>query len=330
MIYDCFTFFNELDLLEIRLNTLASVVDRFVIAEATRTHSGKPKELLFEKNRERYAAFADKIIYIVVDDLLPEEEVSKDTFNLPWVNENRQRNALIRGLSAAKDDDVIMVSDLDEIPRPEKITDAVVLARNGEIVRFLLDVYVYFANFRDYRTPCWGLGTQMLSMATCRKSSLFDDWVYDRFTVKSENLGSTINKVRFLKPTKCIRHGGWHMTYLGGVDAVRTKLQSFSHQEAACLLDSVEERLKAGKSIFGGMRDSFGVRLDETFPKYLVSNAQRFEHLIFEITDDYLKRTAFARRIAYARGVCYRFCVRLVPGFLVGPLSKVMIRIRMR
>ena len=120
------------------------------------------------------------------------------------------------------------------------------------------------------------------------------------------------------------------MTYLGGVDAVRTKLQSFSHQEAACLLDSVEERLKAGKSIFGGARDGFGVRLDETFPGYLVSNSQRFAHLIFHVTDGYLKRTRFPRRMAYARGVCYRFCARLVPGFLVGPLSKAMIRIRMR
>ena len=86
MIYDCFTFFNELDLLEIRLNTLNDVVDRFVIAEATRTYMGKRKELLFERNRERYAAFADKIIYVVVDDLLTEEEVDADRYNLPWVN----------------------------------------------------------------------------------------------------------------------------------------------------------------------------------------------------------------------------------------------------
>ena len=69
MVYDCFTFFNELDLLEIRLNTLKDVVDKFVIAEATRTHTGRPKELVFEKNRERFASFSDKIEYIIVDNL---------------------------------------------------------------------------------------------------------------------------------------------------------------------------------------------------------------------------------------------------------------------
>ena len=129
MIFDCFTFFNELDLLEIRLHTLKDVVDKFVIAEATRTHTGKPKELVFDKNRSRFAEFKDKIVHVVVDNLLPEEEVSKDSYNLPWINENRQRNALIKGLSNVDDGDVIIVSDVDEIPRPERIAEAISLAK---------------------------------------------------------------------------------------------------------------------------------------------------------------------------------------------------------
>jgi hypothetical protein len=67
MVYDCFTFFNELDLLEIRLNTLDAVVDKFVIAEATRTHTGKHKDLVFKLNQSRFARFLDKIIYVEAD-----------------------------------------------------------------------------------------------------------------------------------------------------------------------------------------------------------------------------------------------------------------------
>ena len=68
MIFDCFSFFNELDILEIRLNVLASVVDKFVLVEAVRRHSGEPKELFFEKNKQRFSPFLDKIIHVVVDD----------------------------------------------------------------------------------------------------------------------------------------------------------------------------------------------------------------------------------------------------------------------
>ena len=68
MIFDCFSFFNELDILEIRLNVLAPVVDKFVLVEAVRRHSGEPKELYFEKNKQRFAPFLDKIIHVVVDD----------------------------------------------------------------------------------------------------------------------------------------------------------------------------------------------------------------------------------------------------------------------
>ena len=78
MIYDCCTLFHELDLLELRLATLNGVVDRFVIAEATRTFTGRPKELFFEKNRSRFARFEGKIRYVAVDGLMPEEEDARD------------------------------------------------------------------------------------------------------------------------------------------------------------------------------------------------------------------------------------------------------------
>src|SRR5208337_1996465 len=108
MIYDCFTFFNELELLGLRLHELAEVVDKFVLVEATKTHSNQPKPLHYQENRSRFGGFHDKIIHIIVDDL-PD---AKD----PWVLENYQRNCIARGLVNCRPDDFLLISDLDEIP----------------------------------------------------------------------------------------------------------------------------------------------------------------------------------------------------------------------
>lgn len=315
MIYDCFTFFNELDLLEIRLNTLDDVVDRFVIAEATRTHSGKPKELLFEKNKARYAKFLDKIEYVVVDDLLPEEEVAKDSFHLPWVNENRQRNALIRGLAAAKDADIVMVSDLDEIPRPEKVSEAVKkMAGRASSVRFGMDFYCFYANFRNYSYPEWLLGTSAVQYGTFHKEGAFDGVTSDRYKQASENIGNTLTKLRFLKSEIVLRHAGWHFSYLGGIEAIRIKLTSFAHAEYGGVSDEqLKRRLESGSDLFGRAGKMYGVPIDQSFPKFLVDNRQRFASLIFDVDGKYLRQTWLARRIASARGLLYKAAVALVP-----------------
>lgn len=98
MIYDCFPFFNELDILEIRLNTLYDTVDYFVITEANKTHTGKEKEYIFEKNRERFAKFLDKVIYIKVEDFPDLESSKKSSDGNKWLYENYQRDAIMRGL----------------------------------------------------------------------------------------------------------------------------------------------------------------------------------------------------------------------------------------
>jgi beta-1,4-mannosyl-glycoprotein beta-1,4-N-acetylglucosaminyltransferase len=92
MIYDCFTFFNELDLLELRLKTLGDIVDRFVLVESTRTFTNQPKPLNFELNKERFQAYLDRIIYVIVDDNPDGDD--------PWVREQFQRDAVVRGLNS--------------------------------------------------------------------------------------------------------------------------------------------------------------------------------------------------------------------------------------
>src|SRR5579859_7699219 len=137
MVYDCFTFFNELDLLEIRLNVLNSVVDKFVLVEATLTHQGKPKPLYYNENKARYSGFHDKIIHVIVDKYPDYEGKSS------WVLEHHQRNMIMQGLKECQPDDTILISDLDEIPRPELIK---VYEHSKGIKIFRLSVYYYFIN----------------------------------------------------------------------------------------------------------------------------------------------------------------------------------------
>ena len=315
MVYDCFTFFNELDLLEIRLYTLKDVVDRFVISEASRTHTGLPKELIFAKNRERFSVFADKIEYVVVDNLLSEEDVSKDTYNLPWVNENRQRNALIRGLQDVHYEDIVMLSDVDEIPRPQSVLQAKKDLMGGvSSVRLELRSYNFYINYENYSCPKWRLGTIAAKFGDLIRGSLLSGVKYDRYTQESENQGVALHKLRFANPDLIIGDAGWHFSFLGGIDAIQRKLLAFSHSEFGSVpREILEARIKNGCDLFGRNGKFFGVPLDSSFPEFIVNHSLRFSGLIFPVDEEYLRRTQFARMIAKIRGTAYRMVVKMVP-----------------
>ena len=124
MIYDCFQFFNELDILKIRLEVMNPIVDKFVISEATETFSGLKKPLYYEENKELFSEFQDKIIHVVVEDTPEGDTHYRDTF---------QKNAVTRGLKDCRDDDIVIFSDLDEIPNPEKIKEILQNLQNDKI-----------------------------------------------------------------------------------------------------------------------------------------------------------------------------------------------------
>ena len=141
-VYDCFTFFNEIELLEIRLNELDNVVDYFVIVESTRTFQKKDKPLYLNLDDERIIKFKDKIIHVVVDDFpnfFTHWRIPKT-----WDYENHQRNAISRGLVNAMPDDIIIISDVDEIPNVDKLTENLKL--NKPIV-FEQRFFYYFLNY---------------------------------------------------------------------------------------------------------------------------------------------------------------------------------------
>ena len=111
MIYDCFSYWDEDLLLDLRLNILDNYVDYFVIVEGNKTWQNNPKKLRFEI--DKFKKFKNKIIYVPVTNLPDGED--------PYLRENYQRNAIVNGLNNANDNDLIIISDLDEIPDPKKI-----------------------------------------------------------------------------------------------------------------------------------------------------------------------------------------------------------------
>ncbi len=259
MIYDCFIFFNELDLLEIRLNTLNSVVDRFVLVEATRTFSNINKPLFFKKNKKRFKKFEDKIIHIVVEEYPP--------FESAWDYEWHQRNSILKGLTNCKSDDVILISDIDEIPNPIQIDK---YKKSSGIKVFKQKMFYYFLNKIDLINPYW-TGVRMLS---------YSDFIKN---------GSSPQKTRHLRGT-LVNNGGWHFSYLGGAEKIAEKIKSFSHQEynsnTYTDLVKIQERIENGYDLLDlkNTKRYVGIEMDESFPKYIRENIGLiYKHLFCKI-----------------------------------------------
>ena len=311
MIYDCFTFFNELDLLEIRLNVLKDVVDKFVLVEADRTFTNRSKRLFFEENKPRFASFASRIIHVKVTDHPP--------FKTAWHYESHQRNAIARGLVGAKPDDVILISDVDEIPDPAAVRQYA--GRRGMVV-FNQIYYAYYLNFRNVRRRRWEFA-KMVSYADFLHG--FDDVevMHNEHLPEEVNVGTTASKIRMRALPRSrggvtvVRRGGWHFTSLGGASALAEKMRSFSHQEYNPGEDNISEtRLKElidkGAGPFWKM-NCFADRIDARLPRYICDNQARYSHLIFEVTPEYEKGVRMRRLLRTLQGVWIQFAETLCP-----------------
>lgn len=243
MIYDCIPFFNEFDLLEIRLNILAPKVDRFVILEANFTHSGKSKDYTLEEHIEdRYKDFP--IEYFKLD----YQHLSGN--NDAWVRENAQR-VMLKDCIQPKRDDIVIVSDLDEIPDPDYI--------DGKSTgRFHPRLYYFYLNLHSqtfYNGPYMINGdySDQMNYQDLRRASPGPDYV----------------------------DVGWHWSSLGGIDRVHTKLTSFAHTE----LDTDDYHAKVAEW-HANKCDIHGtplteVPIDDTFPKYIRDNQEKYRDLIW-------------------------------------------------
>jgi beta-1,4-mannosyl-glycoprotein beta-1,4-N-acetylglucosaminyltransferase len=296
-IYDCFLFFNELDLLELRLNVLDECVDYFVIVESAITFQGEDKEYLFEKNRSRFAKFEHKIIHYKV------EKYSLDFANLPYISEPRsvddtilnaiykhidacphfdkqkefwwgndffQRECIWRALATAEPqyNDLILLSDVDEIPNPAALLAVKKHISPDSIVCFRQHEFCYFLNY--YHNSNW--------VGTCG-------------ILYSSPASISFNAIRVSAklPQGCcpqmVDNGGWHFTSVGSIASIKEKIGSWGHREfnTRFILKKVDYNVRHGYDIF--RRPGFG-RLqylpiqNSMLPPYLACNAQSFAHLV--------------------------------------------------
>jgi len=296
-VFDCFLFFNELDLLEIRLNILSECVDYFVIVESAITFQGEEKEYLFEKNRNRFAKFENKIIHFKV------EKYSLDFANLPymadpqsgdekilnaiyghidacllfdkqkefwWGNDFYQRECIRRALAVAKpaQDDLILLSDVDEIPNPETISKIKADILPTSLVCLRQHEFCYYLNY--YHNSDW--------VGTCA-------FLYGEFS------DASLNAIRFSTKRdegfspQIMDNGGWHFTSIGSVEAIQKKINSWGHRElnTAAVLSGVEYNVRHGYDIF--RRWGFG-RLEcwpmehKMLPSILFQLPEQFKHLV--------------------------------------------------
>jgi beta-1,4-mannosyl-glycoprotein beta-1,4-N-acetylglucosaminyltransferase len=268
--FDCFLFFNELDLLEIRLNLLYSHVDYFVIVESEITFQGKLKEFVFEKNQSRFEKFKDKILYYKIyqynidftklpyitnaqsDDEIVLNKIYKlvdeandfDKKEFWWGNDNFQRESIWRALAQAKpsDSDLILLSDADEIINPDALAEIKKNITFDTIYSCKQHEFYYFLNY--YHNSDW-FGHVCFFFGSYKYQSL--------------------NRIRTWRTTPnlnfkviVIENAGWHFTNLGTVKNISEKIKSWGHREfnTKIVLNSLNYNIQHGYDIF--RRNNFG------------------------------------------------------------------------
>lgn len=248
MIYDCFTYFNEKEILEIRINELAPLNPVHILIESKYTFTGKEKNLDYADGDFKY----DSVINFCAD--VPNN-------GNPWDNEFSQRNYIKTALQTfnPKDDDIIIISDVDEIPRCESV------------VTYLPQMKQTFLMMNHYGG--------YLNLIYGRNS-----WPYCKITTWGLLKNTTPNSVRLDgNDNSALQDAGWHFGWMGGIERAMTKFKSFSHQESEIQqyadYEKLKSRLENGQSIFGN--DFIEIcEIDQTYPKYIKDNLAKFDKMI--------------------------------------------------
>ncbi len=263
---DCFMYFDEDLVLDIRLNTLNREVDKFIIAEATRNHAGLPKKLNFKI--ENFQKFKDKIQYVVVDDLPVNVKSEKKGWHDNHVRDQFQRNALARGYKNFDERDLIMISDIDEIPDPEKIK---LFDIKNKYACFLQKNFQSKINLLNITDENW-VGTKI-----CQKKNLISPQWLRSLKIKERSFW---NIFRDKKP-QIILNGGWHFSFLKDAESIRSKIISYSHQEynteELTNIDNIKKQILKREDLFKRDIKYKIVDLDNTFPNYIFENKEKFK-----------------------------------------------------
>ena len=290
-IYDCFMYYDEDLLLDLRLNELNPYVEKFVIAEATYTHNGNKKNLQFDiKNFQK---FKDKIIYLVVDEqpkniLKLEDGDTKDRRGEKLIlngmaRDYFQREYLKKGLSNAKDNDLILISDLDEIPNLNKLKFDNI---KDDIIIFEQKMFYYKFNLY-YEDFIWQ-GTKGIKF----KNFISPQWLRN---IKGKKYPKWRLDVLFSKKKysnlSFIKNGGWHFTCLRTPEELQKKLVNFAHhyefEESGLDLKDIKKLIKEKRVMYDHNVDQKGYKWSgksilkkvdvKILPEYISQNIDRYE-----------------------------------------------------
>ncbi len=253
-IFDCFMYFDEDVVLDVRLNTLNKYIDYFVIVESLFTHKGDKRRLKFDI--QKFTKFKEKIIYLVheyepseIENIkkndTENEKSAKYIFNAIY-RENAQRNFITEGLKQASDDDIILISDLDEIPNLERINFN---DYKEKLIFFNQEMFYYKFNLKLPNSN-W-VGTR-----SCRKKNLISpQWLrnikvknYPFYRIDTFFSKNKYSNIRF------INNGGWHFTNLKSSDEIRYKLKSYLHHREFDInplsVSDIDNLIKNKKAIY--------------------------------------------------------------------------------
>jgi len=289
-IYDCFMYFDEEVVVDVRFNTLNQFVDYFVIVESRFTHKGEARELKF--NHKKFEKFKDKIIYIVDEEIYSQtekikiddsedEKYKKAIFNAAY-RENGQRNLISKGLAAANKEDFIMISDVDEIP---KLSGLNFNSLNEKIILFKQDMFYYKFNLK-LPNFIW-TGTK-----ACKKKNLVNpQWLrnikdrkYSFFRIDTFFSNTKYTSI------KIINDGGWHFSNIKTPKEIEFKLRSYLHHKDFDLnplsVEQINEIIKNKQAIYdlkvdktvnkignGSILEKFEFN---KLPEYIVTNKDKF------------------------------------------------------
>lgn len=278
MIYDCVPFFNELDILKLRMHIMAPYVEKFVIEESTVTFSGEPKPMIFAENRELFAEFEEKILYVAVDNS-PMSGVTtheRDKF---------QKNQLIKAMGDCKAEDIIIFSDVDEIPNPKVLTDVIAHFDASKIYHFAQRMFYCFLNMEE-------VSGNLLSITGEFPGVAKRQWLGTKVCSFGNLPKEGIVFLREVSPTDPasvrVADGGWHFGYMGGngerdvAKRIGEKVKAAAHQEynSTRYLTEAVDRLLCGEDIFDRDAKFIRTEIDDSYPAYLREHMEEYGYLL--------------------------------------------------
>jgi beta-1,4-mannosyl-glycoprotein beta-1,4-N-acetylglucosaminyltransferase len=264
-VFDCFSYLDEDLLLDIRLNVLNEYVDYFVIIEGNKTWQNNNKKFKLDINK--YSKFNKKIIYIKVKDLPDGDD--------PYLRENFQRNCILRGIKNAKENDLILISDLDEIPNLKNLKKInVKLLRYGV---FKQKHFYYKLNLQSINNPYW-FGSRF-----CIKKYLKSPQWLRELKFKKRPFWR-IDKLRL---NNIIENGGWHFCNLKKPIDLLYKYSNLCEtndpyhfkekiDEKHLNLDEIERKIQLNKDIIGRKDNFEKIKIDESYPDYILKNISKY------------------------------------------------------